>query len=54
MLDSTLPPEIARELEFIGVLKRMPTYTKRDASNRSFKDLPYNKPVLDIYGEPPF
>jgi hypothetical protein len=54
MLNSTLPPELVRELEFIGVLKRMPEYTKRDGFNRSFKDLPYNKPVLDEYGEPPF
>lgn len=54
MESNVLPITLERELEFMGVLKRMPEYTKLlpDADTR--QQYTYRKPNFDENGEPDF
>lgn len=52
--DNFLPPHMVRELEYLGVLNRMPKYTKLKPDFERREDMAFNMPDLDEYGEPNF
>lgn len=54
MESSNLPLALERELDALGILPRMPEYTKLTPDFDPRRDMQFSMPELDENGEPPF